>query len=113
MGAGPVPTWLPWVPLLIPVSPVPSPTRLWALAASSAPETSPPDVWPATIVLVSVAVPEVNSPPPYVAELPLTVQLVSVVVPPVLLNRPPPWVPELPPGNEAELPLTVQLVSVV
>ena len=38
------------------------------------------------------------------AELPLTVQLVSVVVPPVA-TRPPPSQP-------AELPLTVQLVSV-
>ena len=39
------------------------------------------------------------------AELPLTVQLVSVVVPKALY-RPPPL-------SSAELPLTVQLVSVV
>ena len=58
--------------------------------------------------LVSVAVPfELYRPPPELpAELPLTVQLVSVVVPP------PVW-PRRRRSPEAELPLTVQLVSVV
>ena len=46
----------------------------------------------------------INTPPPSVAELPLTVQLVSVIVPPASVNRPPPY--------SAELPLTVQSVSV-
>ena len=50
------------------------------------------------------AVVDVYTPPPSPAELPLTVQLVSVAVPPSY--RPPPTWP-------AELPLTVQLVSVV
>ena len=58
------------------------------------------------VQLVSVACPrKVNRPPPSLAELPLTVQLVSVVVPSPS-SRPPP--PKL-----AELPLTVQLLSVV
>ena len=60
---------------------------------------------PATIVLVSVAVPKLYRPPPLtLAELPLTVQLVSVAVPPCR------------PGRRrwpAELPLTVQSVSVM
>ena len=52
------------------------------------------------------SVPWLEMPPPAMAELPLTVQLVSVVVLPSReLYRPPP----LP---LAELPLTVQLVSV-
>ena len=45
---------------------------------------SPP--LPLTVQLVSVAVPELDRPPP-IGELPLTVQLVSVAVP--TLNRPP------------------------
>ena len=43
---------------------------------------------PLTVQSVSVAVPELHRPPPLPAELPLTVQLVSVVVP--SLYRPPP-----------------------
>ena len=50
-----------------------------------------------------LAVGSVYRPPPLVAELPLTVQSVSVAVP-SKLSRPPPLV--------AELPLTVHLVSV-
>ncbi len=46
-----------------------------------------------------------TAPPPLRAELPLTVQLVSVVVPADVWYRPPPPL--------AELPLTVQSVSVV
>ena len=45
-------------------------------------------------------------PPPFKAELRLTVQLVSVVVPPDLVPTPPPV-------REEELPLMVQFVSVV
>ena len=71
------------------------------------PPPLPPTVLPLTVQSVSVVVPPLLYRPPPLppAELPLTVQLVSVVVPP-LMNRPPP----LPP---AELPLTVQLVSVI
>ena len=68
-------------------------------------------VFPATMVLPSGhrAVTSLSRPPPLLAaELPLTVQLVSVVVPPLVSRwyRPPPF-------TVAELPLTVQLVSVV
>ena len=52
---------------------------------------------PLTVQLVSVIVPPVGvarPPPSWPAELPLTVQLVSVVVPP-LLYRPPPLLPEI------------------
>ena len=61
-------------------------------------------VFPATMVLPSVAMPWLYRPPPSKPELPLIVQSVSVAMP--WLNRPPPK-PLL-----AELPLTVQLVSV-
>ena len=45
---------------------------------------------PLTVQLVSVAVPALlYIPPPLLAELPLTVQLVRVAVPP-LMYRPPP-----------------------
>ena len=52
------------------------------------------------------ALPWVNAPPPLPAVLPVTLQLVSVVVPNPAVSRPPP----LP---VAELPLTVQLVRLV
>ena len=61
-------------------------------------------VLPATIVSVSVTVPELERPPPVLAELPLMVQSVSVAVPPAICNPPP--------FKAAELPLMVQLVSV-
>ena len=60
------------------------------------------------MVVPPVARPLTYRPPPLLlAELPLTVQLVSVSVPPKV-GRPPP--PPKPPV--AELPLTVQSVSV-
>ena len=55
------------------------------------------------VQLVSVAVPELYTPPPCVAEFPLTVQLVSVAVPELVTP---------PPSKCAEFPLMVQLVSV-
>ena len=90
-----------------PELPLVSPIRLLPREAK-VPRTSGPlvaAVFAATMVLPRVTVPlELSTPPPSVAELPLTVQSVSVVVPEEL-PRPPPSV--------AELPLTVQLVSVV
>ena len=66
---------------------------------------------PLTVQLVSVVVPTVGRrrPPPSelsLAELPLTVQLVSVAVPRVVQAA-------AAAVDRAELPLTVQLVSVV
>src|SRR5262245_55685833 len=87
----------PEVPAVLPIRLLP-----WEVTT---PRTSgiPPPVFPATIVLVSVAVPPLlNRPPPprlVLVVLPLTVQLVSVAVPP-RLNRPPP------PSKLAVLPLT-------
>ena len=77
-----MPTWLPWLPSLIPVIPEAMPTRLFALRIQRA-WTSPPP-FRATIVLVSVAVVprETYRPPPLSsAVLPLTVQSVSDSVP--------------------------------
>ena len=56
--------------------------------------------------MITFPLPEWKMPPPLLlAELPLNVQLVTLVVVPVSANRPPP--------ATAELPLTVQLASVV
>src|SRR5690242_8259782 len=62
---------------------------------------------PLTVQLLSVAVPPLLCmPPPLPVELPLTVQSVSVTVAPAPLNRPPP-------RSAAALLLTAQLTSVV
>src|SRR5262245_23009532 len=95
---------LPLTPLLSP-SPKLLPIRLFE-PETATPATSGPDVWPATMVLVSVVVWRFSTPPP---ELPLTVQFVSVVVPARLLGLP---VVRPPPAERAELPLMVQSVSV-
>src|SRR5260370_25793910 len=68
----------------------------------------PEDVaWLLLMVLeATFSVPWLKRPPPTLAELPLTVLLVSVVVPTEALSRPPPL-------TVAELPLTVELGRVV
>ncbi len=93
------------------------------------PPPTPEAEFPLTVQLVSVAVPPFHTPPPsspgrvsvdsavgqrgratvpYAAAVQVSAdgELVSVAVPPMPLNRPPPL-------TSAEFPLTVQLVSVV
>ena len=106
-----------------PELPLVSPIRLQPWEAID-PRTSGPlaiVVFFATMVLPRVTVPlTLSRPPPSLpAVLPLTVQLVSVVVEPLEYRPPPsppyvyrPWYPNLTP-TKAVLPLTVQLVSVV
>ena len=133
MGLMLSPTMSPLTPLVKPVLPVPSPIRLWPWLAkvpdTSGPEPvkstrfratmvfvtlnvppgswkRPPPVWAlfsAMVQLSRVAVLALMPPPSAPAELPLTVQLVSVAVAGRRCRRR---------RRSAELPLTVLLVSV-
>ncbi len=98
MGLAAVPTWS--LAAVNPLAPSPSPIRLEPRSWSTVPERSGPMVaaLPATIVspiVVRESGPlRRKTPPPMVAELPLTVQAVSVRGPSAL--TPPPRVAELP-----------------
>lgn len=102
MGAAPVPIWLPPGPLVMPVSPVPSPIRLFTLPAATSPFTSSrvvpvPRKFPAIRVLFSVTVPAKRDSPPPVSpptlskslRLPVVVTFVRVAVPPNTRTPPP------------------------
>ena len=65
------------------------------------PEKSPPLVLLAMMVLAMLRVPVLAMPPPWLAEFPDTVELVTVTVPP-LLAMPPPWPAEFPDTVELE-----------
>ena len=90
--------------------PVPMPTRLWPRELIPAPKQSSraalPEL-PKTMVLFKVTVPKIlKTPPPEPAELPVKVELLTVVEKPVpILSRPPPLL-------LAELPLNVVLEMV-
>jgi hypothetical protein len=87
IGAAAVPTWLPWVPLQIPVIPDPSPIRLFALPGASAPRRSPP-VLPATIASVSVGVSKTYRPPPKLVIPPLIARPERSAEPPLISKTP-------------------------